>query len=99
MQLHPLYLQYFTGLIFFFLLHYKPGISDQKQRNSVLICHNQDRERSQAINRRVHKKFQRTQESTAEQTLGNDKAEHNYGKKKIIKKKSWDILSWGMLLM
>lgn len=70
---------------FYFLLHYKPRISDQKQRNSVLICHSQDRERSRGINRGVHKKFQRIRGSAAEQTPGNDKAEHNYGGKKIFK--------------
>jgi len=63
---------------FYFLLHYKTRISDQKQKNLVISCQKQDRERSIAINCTVHKKFQRINESAAEQTTGNDKAERNY---------------------
>lgn len=68
---------------FYFLLHYKARISDQKQRNLVISCQKQDGDRSTAINCTVHKKFQHINESTAEQTTGNDKAEHNYWKKYI----------------
>lgn len=63
---------------FYFLLHYKARISDQKQKNLVISCHKQDRERSMAINCTVHKKFKCINKSAAEQTTGNDKAERNY---------------------